>query len=85
MQDSKNKTFVCRVNGKSIYWSNRQAKKDPYRFIIMKEGRQIYDTSDLYGAITHCLDEKNWTNEQRKKFIEYAKQFDKEDIKSFKK
>jgi len=85
MQDKAHKTFVCRVNGYSIYWSNRQARKDAYRFIILKNGRQVYDTADLYSAITHCLEEKKWTSAQRKRFIELAKVHDWESVSDFKK
>ena len=85
MKDKAHKTFVCRVNGYSIYWSDRQARKDAYRFIILKNDRQVYDTADLYGAITHCLEEKEWTSVQRKRFIELAKVHDRESVSDFKK
>ncbi len=85
MQDKAHKTFVCRVNGYSIYWSDRQARKDAYRFIILKSERQVYDTEDLYGAITHCLEEHKWTSEQRKRFIKLAKVHDVNCVSDFKK
>lgn len=85
MQDKAHKTFICRVNSCSIYWSDRQAKKDAYRFVILKKGRQIYDTGDLYNAVNHCLSENQWTSTQRKRFIDLAKAHDRESVSDFRK
>jgi hypothetical protein len=76
MEDKGNKEFVCRLNGRSIWWSSRYARKDRERFIIRKDGRQEYDTEDLSGAIEHALDGGEITPRQRIKMVEYAKQFD---------
>lgn len=87
MLDKKNKTFVGRVNGHSIYWSNRYAKKDAYRFIILKNGKQIYDTESLYSAIVVCLGGKirdEWTITQKRKFYALAKEFDATELHLYK-
>jgi len=77
------KTFICLINGHSIYWSNRQAQKDAYRFIILKNEKQVYDTEDLHSAITHCLEEHKWTSKQRKRFTKLAKVHDVDGVSNF--
>ena len=84
MQDKANKTFVCRVNGHSIYWSHREARQNAYRFIIIKYSHQVYDTEDLYGAITYCLEESEWTAEQRERFTNLAEEHDIASVGAFK-
>jgi len=83
--DAKNKEFVCRLNGVSIYWSSRFAKKDKYRFILIEKGKQIYDTEDFFGAIHSSLGNKKVSSIQKKKLLQLAKEFDEESIKYIKK
>lgn len=42
----KAKEFIKRVNKCSIWWSNIEN-----RYVITYKGKQLYDTSDLDGAI----------------------------------
>lgn len=84
ISDSKNKTYICRVNGTSIYWSHREAKKDSNYFVLLKNGKQVYRTEDLYGAINTALGNKTATSEQKKKFLKYAKEHDSESIERIK-
>jgi len=83
MTDKKHKCFVCRVNGYSIYFSSKCAKKDADRFIILKNNVQVYDTYCLYSSITHCLPETDWSKKQRGRFIELANEFDPVFINDF--
>jgi hypothetical protein len=63
----KNKKFIMRINGKSIFKNNISSKRDTNRYVIIENKIQNYDTSDLEGAIYHCLGGKTITKRQQKR------------------
>ena len=76
LKDKKHKTFVCRINGSSIYYSDKNAKQDADRFLIIKDGNQYYNTNTFVEAILHLISDQNVTKKQIKKWHELSKEFD---------
>ena len=76
LKDKKHKTFVCRINGSSIYYSDKTANQDADRFLIVKDGKQYYDTNTFVEAILHLISDQNVTKKQIKRYIELSKEFD---------
>lgn len=76
LKDKKHKTFVCRINGSSIYYSDKNAKQDADRFIIIKDGNQYYNTNTFVEAILHLISDQNVTKKQIQKWHELSKEFD---------
>ena len=78
LKDKKHKTFVCRINGSSIYYSDKNAKQDVDRFIIIKDGKQICDYSSFIEAIIHLVSTDDITEHKNhiQRLIELSKEFD---------
>ena len=76
LKDKKHKTFVCRINGSSIYYSDKNAKQDADRFLIIKDGNQYYNTNTFVEAILHLISDQNVTKKQIQKWHELSKEFD---------
>lgn len=76
LKDKKHKTFVCRINGSSIYYSDKNAKQDADSFLLIKDGNQYYLTNTFVEAILHLIYNQNVSNKQIKRWIELSKEFD---------
>ena len=76
LKDKKHKTFVCRINGSSIYYSDKTANQDADRFLIVKDGKQYYNTNTFVEAILHLISDQNVTKKQIQKWHELSKEFD---------
>ena len=77
LKDKKHKTFVYRIKGSSIYYSSRNANKDADRFLIIKDGKQIYDYSSLVDAILLLIGiDTHIPKKQIENWIEKSKEFD---------
>ena len=78
LKDKKHKIFVCRINGFSIYYSDKNAKQDADRFLILTEGKQICDYSSFIEAIIHLVGTDDITEHKKhvQRLIELSKEFD---------
>ena len=77
LKDKKHKTFVCRIKGSSIYYSDKSAKKDADRFLIITEGEQVYDCSGFVEAILFLIGiDIQIPKKQIERWIELSKEFD---------
>jgi hypothetical protein len=76
LKDKIHKTFICRINGSSIYYLDKTPKRDAYKFVIIKDGKQYYDTITFVQAIIYLISDQNVTKKQIKRWIELSKEFD---------
>ena len=75
------KSFITRLNGYSIYWSDRYARKDPERFILTKEGKQVYHVKSFTEAVKFCLSDTICLDKTRKRLIQLCKEWDRTDVR----
>ena len=60
----KDRKFVIRLNGHTIYYSWSWARRDAGRFCIVKKGKQIYDVASFESAIRFVMGGKKLTKLQ---------------------
>ena len=79
-QEFKNHgTFCFRINGISIYWKDRYASKDAYRFVNVGDGQQLGTPSEnLLQAVAQAC---QTPNPLTVKFIEKLTSLQKKKLK----
>lgn len=73
---SNKKDYVGKIKDRKIYYSSKYNKKDKDRFLICRDGNQEYDTEYLIDAIKQCINLKDLTDKEIKKWIAISKEFD---------
>lgn len=75
--ERSHKHYVCKIENYSIYHSDSGANQDNDRFTVHLDGKQVYDTQNLSGAISHALGDRKPTKTEIKKWKQLCKKFDR--------